>query len=201
MVRNTRMWNGSSQCIKKCKGRSQKISGFAFGMGIDRLAMLKYGINDLRAFFETDYRWLSHFGFDPLDVPTNYRGFEQMIITLPWLKKHLKTKASQSEIIDKLTNIGLEVEGIKENNGEIGKFKIAKILKAEKHPNADKLKVCDVTIGGKEILKVVCGAPNARDGLMTIYAPPGAIIPKTKFQLKVAKIRGVGVKKDVMFRK
>ena len=114
-----------------------------------------------------------------------------MIITLPWLKQHLKTKASQTEIIDKLTNIGLEVEGIKEDNGELGKFKIAKILKAEKHPNADKLKVCDVTLGGKEILKVVCGAPNARDGLMTIYAPPGAIIPKTKFQLKVAKIRGV----------
>ena len=114
-----------------------------------------------------------------------------MIITLPWLKQHLKTKASQSEIIDKLTNIGLEVEGIKEDNGELGKFKIAKILKAEKHPNADKLKVCDVTLGGKEIFKVVCGAPNARDGLMTIYAPPGAIIPKTKFQLKVAKIRGV----------
>ncbi len=114
-----------------------------------------------------------------------------MIITLPWLKQHLKTKASQTEIIDKLTNIGLEVEGIKENKGELGKFKIAKILKAEKHPNADKLKVCDVTLGGKEILKVVCGAPNARDGLITIYAPPGAIIPKTKFQLKVAKIRGV----------
>ena len=114
-----------------------------------------------------------------------------MIITLPWLKQHLKTKASQTEIIDKLTNIGLEVEGIKEDNGELGKFKIAKILKAEKHPNADKLKVCDVTLGGKEIFKVVCGAPNARDGLMTIYAPPGAIIPKTKFQLKVAKIRGV----------
>ena len=51
--------------------------GFAFGMGIDRLAMLKYGINDLRAFFETDFRWLSHFGFDPLDVPTNYRGLSK----------------------------------------------------------------------------------------------------------------------------
>ena len=114
-----------------------------------------------------------------------------MIITLPWLKKHLNTKASQTEIIDKLTNIGLEVEGIKENKGELGKFKIAKILKVEKHPNADKLKVCDVSVGEKEILKVVCGAPNARDGLVTIYAPPGAVIPKTKFQLKVAKIRGV----------
>ena len=114
-----------------------------------------------------------------------------MIITLPWLKEHLKTKAKDFEIIDKLTHIGLEVEGVKENSSELGKFKIAKIIKAEKHPNADKLKVCDVTIGGKEILKVVCGAPNARDGLITIYAPPGAIIPKTKFQLKIAKIRGV----------
>ena len=114
-----------------------------------------------------------------------------MIITIPWLKEHLKTSARENEIIDHLTNIGLEVEGIKENSGEMGKFKIAKVLKAEKHPNADKLKVCDVTIGGKEILKVVCGAPNAREGLITIYAPPGTIIPKTNFELKVAKIRGI----------
>merc|ERR1712127_688152 len=70
-------------------------------------------------------------------------------------------------------------------------FRIAKILKAEKHPNADKLKVCDVSIGGKETIKVVCGASNARDGLVTIYAPPGAIVPKTKFELKIVKIRGV----------
>ncbi len=114
-----------------------------------------------------------------------------MIITIPWLKEHLKTSAKEKEIIDRLINIGLEVEGVKENSGDLGKFKIAKVLKAEKHPNADKLKVCDVTTGGKEIIKVVCGAPNAREGLITIYAPPGAIIPKTNFELKVAKIRGV----------
>lgn len=114
-----------------------------------------------------------------------------MIITLPWLKEHLKTNANEKEIIEKLTNIGLEVESVKENLDELGKFKIAKIIKAEKHPNADKLKVCDVNIGGKENFKVVCGAPNARDGLITIYAQPGAIIPKTKFKLKIAKIRGV----------
>ncbi len=114
-----------------------------------------------------------------------------MIITIPWLKEHLKTSAKESEIINQLTNIGLEVEGVKENSGDMGKFKIAKVLKAEKHPNADKLKVCDVSIGGNEILKVVCGAPNAREGLITIYAPPGAVIPKNNFELKVAKIRGV----------
>ena len=67
-----------------------------------------------------------------------------MIITLPWLKEHLKTKANQTEIINKLTNIGLEVEGIKENNNHFKELKIAQIIKAEKHPNADKLKVCDV---------------------------------------------------------
>ena len=114
-----------------------------------------------------------------------------MIITIPWLKEHLKTSAKENEIIDQLINIGLEVEDVKENSSDLGKFKIAKVLKAEKHPNADKLKVCDVTIGGKEILKVVCGAPNAREGLITIYAPPGAVIPKNNFELKVAKIRGV----------
>ena len=114
-----------------------------------------------------------------------------MIITIPWLKEHLKTSAKENEIIDRLTNIGLEVEGVKENTDQLGKFRIAKVLKAEKHPNADKLKVCDVTIGGKEILKVVCGAPNAREGLITIYAPPGAVIPKTNLELKVVKIRGV----------
>ncbi len=114
-----------------------------------------------------------------------------MIITIPWLKEHLQTKANDTKIIDQLTNIGLEVEGIKENLSELREFKIAKILKVEKHPNADKLKVCDVTLGDNKIIKVVCGAINAREGLVTIYAPPGAVIPKTKFELKIAKIRGV----------
>ena len=63
--------------LRNVKVDPKHYQGFAFGMGIDRLAMLKYGINDLRAFFENDYRWLSHFGFDPLDVPTNYRGLSK----------------------------------------------------------------------------------------------------------------------------
>ena len=113
-----------------------------------------------------------------------------MILTLSWLKNHLNTKANINEIVEKLTNIGLEVEGIKENSGSMSEFKIAKILKTEKHPNADKLKLCDVSIGGPSIVKVVCGADNARDGLITVYAP-GAVIPKSKIKLKIAKIRGV----------
>ena len=63
--------------LKNVKVDPSKFQGYAFGIGIDRLAMLKYGINDLRAFFECDYRWLNHFGFDPLDVPTNYRGLSR----------------------------------------------------------------------------------------------------------------------------
>jgi len=114
-----------------------------------------------------------------------------MIITFPWLKEHLKTKANEAKILEQLTGIGLEVESVKENIDELSEFKIAKILKTAKHPNADKLKVCDVSLGNGKIVKVVCGASNAREGLLTIYAPPGAIIPKSKFKLKIANIRGV----------
>ena len=65
-------------CIRdSCKVDPKKYQGFAFGIGIDRLAMLKYGIKDLRSFFECDYRWLNHYGFDPLDVPTNHRGLSK----------------------------------------------------------------------------------------------------------------------------
>ena len=72
--------------LKNVKVDPTKFQGFAFGIGIDRLAMLKYGINDLRAFFETDYRWLNHFGFDPLDVPTNYRGLSKWLLQSLGLK-------------------------------------------------------------------------------------------------------------------
>ena len=115
-----------------------------------------------------------------------------MIITLSWLKNHLATSANLEKIINKLTDIGLEVEQVKEHPNELSDFKIAKVLNAEKHPNADKLKLCDVSLGNNnEIIKVVCGASNARKGLVTIYAPPGSIIPKSKMKLKIAKIRGV----------
>ena len=113
-----------------------------------------------------------------------------MKLTLSWLKKHLNTKASTDQIVGALTNIGLEVEEVIEENKNLELFKIAKILKAEKHPNADKLKICDVDIG-KKIEKVVCGAANAREGLLTVYAPPGAVIPKNGMKLVVAKIRGI----------
>jgi phenylalanyl-tRNA synthetase beta chain len=114
-----------------------------------------------------------------------------MKITSNWLKEHLDTKLDENQIIEKLTDVGLEVESVEKQGGELDDFIVAKILKAEKHPNADKLRVCDVDIGKENPVKVVCGAPNAKEGLVTIYAPPGSVIPKNQMKLVVSKIRGV----------
>jgi len=114
-----------------------------------------------------------------------------MITSLSWLKNHLATKASLNQVVERLTEIGLEVENIKSSNGNLDNFIICKIVKSQKHPNADKLKLCDVDIGTGNLVKVVCGAQNARDGLFAVYAPPGTVIPKTNMKLKVAKIRGI----------
>ena len=114
-----------------------------------------------------------------------------MKITFDWLKDHLDTKLKEDRLLEQLTNVGLEVESVENLSSGLDLFKVAKILRTEKHPNADRLKVCDVDVGEKEIKKVVCGAPNAREGLITIYAPPGATVPKNKVKLVVAKIREV----------
>ena len=114
-----------------------------------------------------------------------------MKITSNWLKEHLDTKLNEDQIIDKLTDIGLEVESVNSQAGDLDDFLVAKILKTEKHPDADRLKLCEVDIGLRDTVKVVCGAPNAKEGLLTIYAPPGAIIPKNQMKLEVSKIRGV----------
>ena len=96
-----------------------------------------------------------------------------MKITFDWLKDHLKTNFKEKNLLEQLTNIGLEVESVESLQSDNQLFKVAKIIKIEKHPNADRLKVCDVNVGEKELKKVVCGADNANEGLITIYAPPG----------------------------
>ena len=113
-----------------------------------------------------------------------------MKFTEDWLKDHLKTNKTESQIINKLNNIGLEVEKAEPEKNELSDFIVAQIIKSEKHPNADRLKLCHVDVGQKKLVKVVCGGPNARDNLLTIYAPPGSVIPKNKMKLEVAKIRG-----------
>jgi phenylalanyl-tRNA synthetase beta chain len=114
-----------------------------------------------------------------------------MITSLSWLKNHLDTKANFNQLAERLTEIGLEVENIKSSNANLDNFIVCKIVKSQKHPNADQLKLCEVDIGSGNLVKVVCGAQNARDGLFAVYAPPGATIPKTNMKLKVAKIRGI----------
>ena len=114
-----------------------------------------------------------------------------MKITYDWLKDYLQTNNTEKLLLSKLTDIGLEVESIEDSSIDLDKFLVAKIVTAEKHPNADRLKVCNVDIGNKKIVEVVCGASNAKDGLLTIYAPPCAIIPKNNMKLSVTKIRNI----------
>ena len=114
-----------------------------------------------------------------------------MKFTISWLKDHLKSNKKDNEIIDKLTNIGLEVESFQKLSSDLDGFKVAKIVNVKKHPNADRLKLCDVDIGKKNIIKVVCGASNAKKNLLTVYASPGSVIPKSKIKLTTSKIRGI----------
>ena len=115
-----------------------------------------------------------------------------MKFTLSWLKTHLDTDAGLSEVVDAMTLAGLEVEAVTDPAAALGAFTVAHVLSAEKHPDADKLKVCRVdTVDGEK--QIVCGAPNARAGIAVAYAPLGAFIPGLDFSLdkKPRKIRGV----------
>jgi phenylalanyl-tRNA synthetase beta chain len=114
-----------------------------------------------------------------------------MKFTLSWLKEHLDTDALVQDIADKLTNIGLEVEEVCNPAEALSSLRVAKVLTAEKHPQADKLQVLTVDAGTGEAIQVVCGAPNARAGLLGVFGAPGTYIPGSDLTLKVAAIRGV----------
>ena len=114
-----------------------------------------------------------------------------MKFSLDWLKQHLETDASAEAIANKLTAIGLEVESLTNPAEALAPFKVARVLTAEKHPQADKLQVLTVDAGTGEEIQVVCGAPNARAGLVGVFGAPGNYIPGTDMTLKVAAIRGV----------
>src|SRR3989304_691072 len=113
-----------------------------------------------------------------------------MKFTQAWLKEHLDPKASVEKIPDTLPRIGLEVEELFDPATAFAPFRVAEVVKCEKHPNADKLSVCEVDTG-KERLQVVCGAPNARAGLKGVFAPVGSYVPGIDLTLTKAKIRGV----------
>lgn len=112
-----------------------------------------------------------------------------MKFTLSWLKQHLETDAPLDAILDKLTLIGLEVEEAFDPATALAPFIVGEVIEAEKHPDADKLQVCQVETGGG-VVQVVCGAPNARKGLKGVFAPPGTYVPGIDLELKPAKIRG-----------
>lgn len=113
-----------------------------------------------------------------------------MKFTLSWLKDHLDTSASVSEIAETLTDLGLEVEGIENPADRLSAFTIGKVLKAEKHPDADKLRVCTVLTDTGES-QIICGAPNAREGITVVVAKPGTYVPGIDTTIQVGKIRGI----------
>ena len=114
-----------------------------------------------------------------------------MKFSLSWLKDFLETDANVAQIAAKLNAIGLEVEGVEDPAARLAGFRIARVLTAERHPNADKLQVLSVDTGDGTPLQVVCGAPNARVGLIGVFGAPGAVVPSNGMVLKVAAIRGV----------
>ena len=114
-----------------------------------------------------------------------------MKFTLSWLKDHLDTEASLDTITETLTRIGLEVEGVEDKAAALKPYVVARILTAEQHPNADRLRVCTVETGTGVPIQVVCGAPNARAGLVSVFAPPGTYVPGKAITLSVGTIRGV----------
>lgn len=113
-----------------------------------------------------------------------------MKFTLAWLKDHLETRAPLVEITAALTRIGLEVERVEDKAAALAAYTVARVVSAERHPNADRLRVCMVDTGSGEPVQVVCGAPNARTGMKSVFAPPGTFIPGKNMKLEVGTIRG-----------
>ena len=114
-----------------------------------------------------------------------------MKFTVPWLKEHLETDAPLTEIVETLTMIGLEVENVEDKASLLKPFVIATVISAEKHPNADRLRVYMVDTGDGKPIQVVCGAPNARAGMKGVFSAPGTFIPGKNITLTVGTIRGV----------
>ncbi|MEN2495008.1 MAG: Phenylalanine--tRNA ligase beta subunit [Hyphomicrobiaceae bacterium hypho_1] len=115
-----------------------------------------------------------------------------MKFTLSWLKDHLETELSLDVISKILSQIGLEVESITDLSDELGAFKVARIVSSRQHPNADKLRICQVEVEhGKPAIEIICGAENAYEGLLTVFAPIGTLIPETGIKLQRKPVRGV----------
>ncbi len=113
-----------------------------------------------------------------------------MKVTLSWLKEHLDTQATLDDILYALTDLGLEVEGVEDRGAKLRDFTIGKVVKAEKHPDADRLRVCQVDTD-EGVKQIICGAPNAREGITVVVAKPGVYVPGIDTTIGVGKIRGI----------
>jgi len=113
-----------------------------------------------------------------------------MKFTLSWLKDHLETEAPIDDILYALTDLGLEVEGVEDRGAKLADFAIGKIMSAEKHPDADRLRVCQVDTD-EGMKQIICGAPNAREGITVVVAKPGVYVPGLDITIGVGKIRGI----------
>ena len=113
-----------------------------------------------------------------------------MKVTLAWLKRHLETEADVAAVAERLTALGLEVEGVEDRAAALAPFTVGYVVEAKRHPNADRLSVCLVDTGAG-IVQVVCGAPNARTGMKGVFAAPGTVLPGTGATLTQSTIRGV----------
>ena len=134
-------------CIADCGLDPDEWQGFAFGTGVDRLAMLKYGMDDLRAFFDGDLRWLKHYGFSFLDVPTLSGGSRRMKFSLSWLKDHLDTDADAATVAEKLTAHRARGRGRRQSGRSAGAVQRRPGADRRAHPQADKLQVLSVDAG------------------------------------------------------
>ena len=114
-----------------------------------------------------------------------------MKFTLSWLKEHLDTSASLDQIVEALTRVGLEVESVEDPAKVLAPYITAHVISAEQHPNADRLRVCMVDTGDGKPVQVVCGAPNARAGMKSVFSPPGTFIPGKNITITVGVVRGV----------
>ena len=113
-----------------------------------------------------------------------------MKTTLSWLRSHLATEAPLDAVVERLIMLGHDVDGVEDRAASLKGFVVARVISAEPHPNADRLRVCRVDAGSGEV-QVVCGAPNARTGMKGVFGPTGVVIPKTGTQLQESTIRGV----------
>ena len=178
--------------LQNCGIDPAEYQGFAFGMGIERVAMLKYGIPDLRTFYDSDLRWLRHYGFLPLDIPSPVPlGGAGMKTTLSWLKTHLDTEASARGDRRAARHARPRCRG---RRGPRRRARPALSSRASSRPSRTRMPTgcaSASSMPGPGQVQVVCGAPNARAGMKGVFGPAGVRIPKTGAVLNESTIRGV----------